>query len=76
MEEISKAIQAAFAEFKKEHGEDAKLEDGETFVTIFNNCILITSLEDGNLKTEFVGGQPYKVDMSLSIYGGEKTDGK
>lgn len=68
MEELNRAIGLAMAEFRKEFGEDAKLEDGDTFVTIFNNCCLIISLEDKEIRTEFVGGKPYKVDMTLSIY--------
>lgn len=68
MEELNRAIGLAMAEFRKEFGEDAKLEDGYTFVTIFNNCCLIISLEDKEIRTEFVSGKPYKVDMTLSIY--------
>lgn len=68
MDEIMQAINLALYEFKKEFGEDAKLEDGDEFVTVFNNCTLIISLENGNFKTKFIGGVPYKVDMTLSIY--------
>ncbi len=41
MEEIKKAVDLAMQEFRKKFGDDALLEDGEEFVTIFNNCILI-----------------------------------
>lgn len=68
MEEIGKAINLAMEKFKEEYGEDAKLEDGDEFATVFNNCVLIISFESGNLKTKFIGGKPYEVDMSLSIY--------
>lgn len=68
MEELGKAINLAMRKFKEECGEDAKLEDGDEFVTVFNNCVLIISLEDGNLSTKFIGGKPYEVDMTLSIY--------
>ena len=68
MEEIGKAMKLAMEKFKEEYGEDAKLEDGDEFVTVFNNCVLIISFEDGNLSTKFIGGKHYKVDMTLGIY--------
>ena len=68
MNEIEKAIELAIAEYKKEQGEDAKLEDGESFVTIFNNCVLIIGLDGTTMRTEFIGGKPFKVDMTLKIY--------
>lgn len=71
MEEIGKAIELAMQKFKEEYGEDEKLEDGDAFVTVFNNCVLIISLEEGNLRTKFIGGQPYRVDYTLSIYESE-----
>lgn len=67
---LGNAISLAMQKFKEEYGEDAKLEDGDEFVTVFNNCVLVISLEDGNLSTKFIGGKPYKVDMTLSIYEG------
>lgn len=72
MEELGQAIKLAMQKFKEEYGEDTKLEDGDEFVTVFNNCVLIVSLEDGNLSTKFIGGKPYEVDMTLSIYESEQ----
>lgn len=68
MEELDRAIGLAVAEFRKEFGEDAKIEDGDEFVTVFNNCCLIISLEDKKLTTKFIGGKPYRVDTALSIF--------
>ena len=68
MEEISKALDLAMEKFKEEYGEDAKLEDGDEFVTIFNNCILVLGMEDRELKVKFIGGKPFNVDFSLKIY--------
>lgn len=68
MDEINKAINLAIEEFKKSCGEDAKIEEGDTFVTVFNNCVLVISLKEGNFKSEFIGGKPFVVDMTLSIY--------
>lgn len=66
--QISDAVNAAFAEYKKEFGENAQITDGTEFVTVFNNCALIVRAEGDTLKTEFIGGKPYQVDMSLAIY--------
>jgi tyrosyl-tRNA synthetase len=68
MNEIMEAINLAFEKYRETYGEDAHLEDGEEFVTVFNNCVLIVSLENGDLKTKFIGGKPFEVDMTLSIY--------
>lgn len=38
VEEIGEAMKLAMEKFKEEYGEDAKLEDGDEFVTIFNKC--------------------------------------
>ena len=37
---------------------------------VMNNCTLIISIEDGTLRERFIGGKPYRVDMSLAIYEG------
>lgn len=74
MEELVQAINLAMQKFKEECGEDEKLEDGDEFVTVFNNCVLIISLEDGRLGTKFIGGKPFYADMTLSIYESEETE--
>lgn len=71
MEQLGEAVKAAIEEFKKEYGQNTKLEEGDEFVTIFNNAVLVVGLEDNTLKTKFIGGKPYKVDMTLAIYEGE-----
>ena len=68
MEELVEIINLAMEQFKYEYGDDAKLEDGDEIVTVLNNCALIVSLENGELKTRFIGGKPYYIDRSLSIY--------
>lgn len=54
--QISDAVNAAFAEYKKEFGENTQITDGTEFVTVFNNCALIVRAEGDTLKTEFIGG--------------------
>ena len=71
MEEIQTAIKLAMEKFSEEFGEGA-FEDGDEFVTVFNNCVLIISIENGHLLTKFIGGKPYKLDMTLSLYESEE----
>lgn len=71
LKNLEEAVGAAFAEFKKEYGEDVKLEDGDEFVTVFNNAVLIMGVEGNTLNTKFIGGKPYQVDMTLAIYEGD-----
>ena len=72
MEELKTAIELAMEKFREEFGEDAKLQECDEFVTVFNNACLVISLEDGNLETRFIGGKPYEVDMTLSFYESEE----
>lgn len=74
--QINDAVNAAFAEYKKGFGENAKITDGTEFVTVFNNCALIVRAEGDTLKTEFIGGKPYQVDMSLAIYDEVEKNGQ
>ena len=71
MEEIKLAIGLAVQKFKEKYGQDAELEEGEEFVTAFNNCTLIISFKAGELETKFIPGRPLEIDMELSIYKGE-----
>ena len=65
--QINDAVNAAFAEYKKEFGENAKITDGTEFVTVFNNCALIVRAG---------GDKPYQVDMSLAIYDEVEKNGQ
>lgn len=67
MEKVNQAIILAMQEFKKEHGQDAKLEEGDEFATVFNDGILIIGLEDSELKIKLLLGEPYKVDFDLEL---------
>lgn len=67
MDKINEAIKLAMKEFHKENGEDAKLEDGDEFATVFNDGILIIGLEDNELKIKFLLGKPFKVDFDLGM---------
>ena len=67
--EIFKKVQEAI---EREFGEGEKLEDGDTLVFQLNDCVLIMGLEDGHVRTEFIGGQVIKVDTETGMYQQEE----
>ena len=42
-------------------------EDGDRFVTVYNDAVLIISLENQQLKFDILAGTPYFVDMNLNL---------
>lgn len=72
MEEINKAIGLVMKEYKKEYGEDAKIENDEEIVGVLNDGVIIISLTDGNLKVDIKLGKPYRVDFNLDLLEGEE----
>lgn len=67
MDELEQALDSAMEKFKEEFGEDAKLEDGDRFATVYNDAVLIISLENRQLKLDILAGTPYFVDMNLNL---------
>lgn len=63
--------------YAADHG---KLNDGDSFTTKLNNCVLTISLKDGSLDVQFdpdadvAVDTPYTLDMKLDIYE-EKDNG-
>lgn len=64
-------ITAALELYAADHG---KLNDGDSFTTKLNNCVLTISLKDGSLDVQFdpdadvAVDTPYTLDMKLDIY--------
>ncbi len=67
MEQINKALELLDAEYTKEFGEDAKLEDGESMVGVFNDCMITVSIVDRELKIDVNMNRPYIIDHTLGI---------
>lgn len=74
MDDIQKAVELALDAFKQRYGQDAKIEDGDSIVCVLNNCTLIIRLNDGNIKEEFIGGKPLRVNHTLKIYESEEME--
>lgn len=67
MEETKSVIELAMEQFKAEFGQDAKLEDGDEFATVFNDAVVIISLNNRNLSVRILAGKPYFVNQSLNL---------
>jgi hypothetical protein len=54
--------------FKREYGEDEKINDGDIVVFELNDCIVILSLEDAKLKAEVIGDKPIRVNYTTGYF--------
>lgn len=67
MDNINEAVNLAMQAYKDEYGEDAEIENGDEFITVFNDGALIISMEDSHLEIKFILGKPYVVDFKLGL---------
>ena len=65
MEDFMKKI---FRAFHKEYGEDAKLEDGEMQVFELQDCTVVLSNEENNIKINVTADKPIKCDFSSGLF--------
>ena len=68
MSEINDVFKLVQEAIEREFGEGEKIEDGDTLVFQFNDCVLVMALEDEHLRTEFIGGQVINIDASTGFY--------
>lgn len=67
MEETKSAFELAMEQFRAEFGQDAKLEDGEEFATVFNDAVVIIGLNNCQLSVRILAGKPYLVNQNLNL---------
>ena len=63
--ELEKAIKLMQEEMKKEFGEDSELEDGDTIVGVFKDCVIKIENENNELTIDVVMGEPYIFDCNV-----------
>lgn len=68
MEEMFKVVRLMLAEYKRQNGEDAKLEEGDWIVAELNNATVFLQMKDGELDIKFTGDKPLKVDYSVGFF--------
>ncbi len=71
---MDKLMDKVIDAFKREFGDDARFEEGDTLVFELNDCTLILSYEDNTLKQEIIGNKPIKVDYSTGFYESKDDD--
>ena len=64
-DKLANGINKIISEFKKESGEDAKLEDGDELVGVFGDCVIIISLENKEMKVNVILGEPYTFNEKI-----------
>lgn len=70
MDEIAEVARFLSGELRRTTGSD-KLEDDDTAVVLLNNGVVVFSMDDGELSVQVVGGEPFRMDYSLSIFEGD-----
>ena len=71
MKDFMKEIYSAF---HKEYGEDAKLEDGEMQVFELQDCTVVLSNEENNIKINVTADKPIKCDFSSGLFVDAESD--
>ncbi len=64
MDKVTQAIKQANEAFAL-HSPDEYLQDGESFATVFNDCVLIVRMDKGKLRFEFLMGKPMMIDFTV-----------
>ncbi len=60
--EIAQAIHAAISKWEDDHGE---LENGDVFVTEFENGVMVIEAVDDLYKVSVIDGKPYKITRTI-----------
>lgn len=61
--ELIKAVGAACKMYTERNR--SKMEDGDEFVAVFNNCVMVIALEDGKLSAHVICDEPYTIDADV-----------
>ena len=61
-------MEKIFRAFHKEYGEDAKLEDGEMQVFELQDCTVVLSNEENNIKINVTADKPIKCDFLSGLF--------
>lgn len=61
----------ATQKLKEIYGDDFAFEEGDEFVFSLKNCSLYIAVEEGTLKTKFIGDKVIDLDISCPLYDEE-----
>lgn len=68
MIDTGEALELFAKECKRTYGEDFKLEPGDIFAGVFNNCVMMFSLDKTGKNAITFTPDVIKIDESLDIY--------
>lgn len=67
MERLNKAIQICLKKFHEDNGEDAELQEGDSYPVVFNDGIVIVSLQNKEVGVNIILGKPAVADFDLEL---------
>lgn len=67
-------LKKATEKLKEIYGDDFVFEEGDEFVFSLKNCSLYIALEEGCLKTKFIGDKVIDLDISCPLYDEDGSD--
>ncbi len=68
MDELNQTVLEAFEFLKNEFGTPYAIEENGPQVFLLNNCVLILSFIENELKIDFIGGKPFEMDKTISVF--------
>lgn len=67
-------LKKATEKLKEIYGDDFVFEEGDEFVFSLKNCSLYIAVEEGCLKTKFIGEKVIELDVGCSLYDEDGSD--
>ena len=67
-------MEKIFEKFREEYGSDAKLEEGEIQVFELQDCTVVLSNEENNIKINVTADKPIKCDFSSGLFVDAESD--
>ena len=61
-------LEKIFAVFKREYGQDAEMEEGETQVFVLDDCTVVLSFANERLDVKVTADKPIKCDFSSGLF--------
>lgn len=66
-------LYTVFKKFREEQDEHGDIEEGDQFIYVLNDAVIIIGLEHRELKVNVVAGVPTRLDIDTNLI--EKDDG-
>ena len=67
---IADAIEKVIGAYKKEFGENEKMENGDELVGVFKDAVIVISKQNNELNVKISAGEPYMFEENM--FGGDE----